>query len=351
MPTSTLPASAYEALELPTDTITVSTKPKPTQTPTSSIASLNLLQHEPAPAPPLAPNESAITLYVESLLHIRTVTLYASLHTSHTRETKAQLAADGGSITVSHEGESATVRLPIKAQGGGDATLLLPPQPPSKDLTLRLQIEEVEGMNFLGGAQAERKVNVVPWDGVSLNTMQEVEFVCRACERVLLKKGTIREWRDLPNENWAEMMDFWHCHKPDEHHLYGHNHAAQKSYAAGNRLQAIAGIGFVDLASLLLKEQDCEGVQVGQAVCLPSFPLSVPLFTSFCIVLCASGCKEGDLSLVYGRIVDISTLNEYPPHTSLQHVRATSSFALMGAPGCQVVRPGIPSPLSLLKGN
>ncbi|KAF2792235.1 hypothetical protein K505DRAFT_326309 [Melanomma pulvis-pyrius CBS 109.77] len=265
MPPSTLPASAYEALELPTDTVKVLTKPKPTER-APTAASPNLLQSEPVQGQPLALNESAITLYAELLLHIRTVTLFASLRSFHTHETKAQLAADGSSITVSHEGESATIRLPIKVQGGGDAALSLPAQPPSKDLTLRLQMEEKEGTDFLGGVRAEeRKTNIVPWDGASLNAMKHVELLCKACHGILLRKGTIGEWRDLPNENWAEMMDFWHCHKPDEHHLHDHIHEAaveKKGYAAGNRLQAVAGVGFVDIVSLLLKEQDCEGVQL-----------------------------------------------------------------------------------------
>jgi hypothetical protein len=264
MPPSTLPASAYEALELPPDTVKILTNPKPEK---SAAASPNLLENEPAKEHPLALSESSITLYAELLLHIRTVTLFASLRSFHTHATKATLHADGASITVTHEGASATIRLPIKVQGGGDAALQIPSQPPKKDLTLRLQIEEKDGTDFLGKVRAEeRKANIVPWDGASLNGMEDVEIVCKSCHRVVVRQGAINEWRDLPNENWAEMMDFWHCHKPDEHHLHNHTHEAaaeKKGYAAGNRLQALAGVGFVDLASLLLKEQDCEGAQVG----------------------------------------------------------------------------------------
>jgi hypothetical protein len=264
MPPSTLPASAYEALKLPSDTVKILTNPKSEK---STVASPNLLQNEPAKEHLLASNESSITLYAELLLHIRTITLFASLHSFHTHATKATLHADGASITVTHEGASATIRLPIKVQGGGDAALEIPSQPPKKDLTLRLQMEEKEGTDFLGGVRAEeRKANIVPWDGASLNAMKDVELVCKSCRGVIVRKGAIDEWRDLPNENWAEMMDFWHCHKPDEHHLHDHTHEAaaeKKGYAAGNRLQALAGVGFVDLASLLLKEQDCEGTQVG----------------------------------------------------------------------------------------
>ena len=261
------PAPANEALELPSDTAKVLTNPKSADAAPASAAPPNLRQSEPAQASQLAPNEPSITLYAELLLHIRAVTLFASLRTFHTHETKAQLSADGSSITVSHEGESATVRLPVKVQGGGDAVLSLPAQPPGKDLTLRLQIEEKEGTSFLGGVRTEDRVaNIVPWDGASLNAMKNAGIVCRICNGVLVRSGKVGEWRDLPNENWAEMMDFWHCHKPDEHQLHDHTHetaVGKKGYAAGNRLKAIEGVGFVDLASFLLREQDCEGAEVG----------------------------------------------------------------------------------------
>lgn len=266
MPPSTLPASAYEGLGLPSNTVNILTKPQPAP---KDAASPNVLQAEPLPAHGLALNESSITLYAELLLHIRTVTLFASLRTVHTRETKATLASDGYSITVTHEGESATIRLPIKATGGGDAALSLPAHPPSKELSLRLQIEEQEGSDLFTGVHAEeRKANLVPWDGASLNERKDVNLLCKNCEAVVLPSGQIKEWRDLPNENWAEMMDFWHCHKPDEHHLHDHTHhttVAKKGYAAGNRLKASESVGFVDLASFLLKEQECSGVQVGHA--------------------------------------------------------------------------------------
>jgi len=296
MSASTLPASAYEALGIPPSTVRLLTTPKPEE---PSIAAPNLMNAQ-SPAEPLAANESSITLYAEFLLHIRTVTLFASLRTFHSRETKAKLDTNGSSVTITHEGESATLHLPITVQGGGDAALSLPAQPQSKELTLRLQIEEQEGTEVLGTLLSEeRKANVVPWDGATLNNTKAVQIRCKSCRGTLVSKDTIAEWRDLPNENWAEMMDFWHCHKPDEHHLHDHTHDAAvgtKGYAAGNRLRATEGVGFVDLASFLLKEQDCEGVRVSGhrfLICLlilllASFlsrPQSVP------------GCKEGDLGL------------------------------------------------------
>ncbi|KAF1944170.1 hypothetical protein EJ02DRAFT_452777 [Clathrospora elynae] len=260
-----LPESAYEALGLSPAAIYDLMHPKLAPKP-AKIAAPNLLQSDEDNARPMAPNETSISLYAELLLHIRTITLFASLRTNHSRQTDAKMSADGSYITVSHEGQSASIRLPINIKGGGDAALELPSLPPTKELTLRLQLEEMEGSDMLGTLQSEdRQANVVPWDGASINETKAAEITCKSCEAVIVSKGKIGQWRDLPNENWAEMMDFWHCHKPDEHHLHDHTHehtVGQKGYAASNRLQAVDGVGFVDLTSFLLSEQDCEGAQL-----------------------------------------------------------------------------------------
>jgi len=183
----------------------------------------------------------------------------------HNRETKAELSANGSSITVSHEGESASIRLPTRIQGGGDAGLYLPAEPPSKELTLRLRLEEKDGQRLLRGPD-EREGNWVPWGASQLNEMAEVGLVCRECEGDLVGSGKVKEWKDLPNENWAEMMDFWHCHKPSEHDHHGHAHGEDigktKGYAASNRLRAVQGTGFVDLGAFLVKEEDCKNIKV-----------------------------------------------------------------------------------------
>lgn len=283
-----LPESAYAALGLDPETIKILMNPKPPDD--ADIAAPNLLQSDEDNAQPMAPNETLITMYAELLLHVRTITLFASLRTHHNRETTAKLSSDGTCITVSHEGRTASIRMPFEVKGGGEAEMTLPAAPNSKDITLRLQLEELDDSDVLGALQSEdRKANVVPWDGASLDKQSGLEARCKGCSAAVVPCDSITQWRDLPNENWAEMMDFWHCHKPDEHHL--HHHADNstvhgKGYAAGNRLQATHHLGFVDLTSFLLKDQDCEGAQVRRTI---SSATSQCLYSAY-------GCKEGDLA-------------------------------------------------------
>ncbi|KAK8213420.1 hypothetical protein M8818_002719 [Zalaria obscura] len=91
----------------------------------------------------------------------------------------------------------------------------------------------------------------------------QAELICRSCRSVIVQRGSIIQWKDLPSEGWAEMMDFWHCHKPDDHGQEGHYHASigTKGYAAAGRLVAKPGVGFVDVLSFLLAETDCTEVK------------------------------------------------------------------------------------------
>ncbi|KAK8168456.1 HECT-like ubiquitin-conjugating enzyme-binding-domain-containing protein [Phyllosticta citrichinensis] len=247
------------------------------------------------PSPSTEPS-SILLLYAELLLHIRTVTLFASLRTAHTSETKAVLSADGETLTLTHEGHSASIRLPTQIAGGGSAALMLP-QAPSKDLTLRLQLQEKSPGLLRSRHGAE---NVVPWDARQLEAAESVK--CAKCGAQLAvanpklnddesdssSRGAngggaentrvgIKSWLDLPNENWAEMMDFWHCHKPDEHsHGNNNREGHEKGYAASNKLTARKGVGFVDLAYLLLAEEDCIGVKVR------TLPVSAPSGFGYC---------------------------------------------------------------------
>jgi hypothetical protein len=212
-----------------------------------------------------------IELYVELLTNIRTVSFVASLRSESNRETKAELSADGQTITINHDGDLASMRLPTQMTGGGSASLTLPARP-SKDLTLRLSLEETEPgfLKFVDGS-AE---NVVPWPASTMSDGIE----CQQCGAPLLQQGRVKQWRDLPNENWAEMMDFWHCHKPHEH---GHEHddaTKSKGYSASSKLQAIVGVGFVGLSYFILSKEDCCNIKVGAKLftyCLSSLQLIV----------------------------------------------------------------------------
>lgn len=55
-----------------------------------------------------------------------------------------------------------------------------------------------------------------PWPVNQLEQCKPSGMLCSNCGNVLVRSGQIKHYKALPSENWAEMMDFWHCHKPHE---------------------------------------------------------------------------------------------------------------------------------------
>jgi len=91
-------------------------------------------------------------------------------------------------------------------------------------------------------------------------------------------------WKDLPSADWAEMMDLWHCHKPDKHEN-GHedengkgNDDHQKRWVEKvphsndengvvkgcgevNQVTALPGTVLVDVSSFVVADGDCKRVK------------------------------------------------------------------------------------------
>jgi hypothetical protein len=113
----------------------------------------------------------------------------------------------------------------------------------------------------------------VPWTAADMSPSTKLR--CRGCENVVLDMPRCADgsentgpagwtWKDLPSGNWAEMMDFWHCHKPDPPEGHGHGedpNAQTKGYGAANQVVATAGTVLVDVATFLVSEVDCRGLK------------------------------------------------------------------------------------------
>ena len=205
---------------------------------------------------------SATLMYAELLSNIRQVSIIASFRTPSTVATKAELSEDGRILKLIHDGDDGFLRLPAQVAA---VSKLQQPLLDSKETSWRLPLASPDkatiATNYADTASA-------PWSAKRLSEQSELH--CRNCENTLLASSSIQTWKDLPSENWAEMMDFWHCHKPDmpkdlkAKSSQSHEHLKEKGYGANNRFIARRGIGFVDLTYFLLSKEDCRGVKVGE---------------------------------------------------------------------------------------
>lgn len=65
---------------------------------------------------------------------------------------------------------------------------------------------------------------VIPWSASELSgSSTRIDVKCVSCSHLLGTLGDSMNWKQLPSENWAEMMDFWHCHKPENKNETTHN--------------------------------------------------------------------------------------------------------------------------------
>ena len=202
-----------------------------------------------------------ICLYAELLIHIRQLTLHAALQTVKNENTKILLSSDKKVITALHEGETASIYLPTQISGTANITF---PLKKTTDLSTKLEIEDHH--------QLERAIEAssgveVPWTASGFG--QHVSLFCKECKSEVIEAGAIGEWKDLPSENWAELMDMWFCHKPHENHQDNTSAAEAKGFSAKSKLRIAKGVGYVDVLSFLVHPDDCTGLKVGLPRCFP----------------------------------------------------------------------------------
>ncbi|OTB00036.1 hypothetical protein M426DRAFT_245157 [Hypoxylon sp. CI-4A] len=191
-----------------------------------------------------------IQIYAELLSNIRKISVGCDLLTPSSSSTKATISPSGRVLTVCHDGAENTIVLPGRVASINSLPVL---KLGSKNLSWRLPLAETPGHHAFSASDEQS----VPWSASDLQLGASIS--CRTCGSTIVEPGDIKVWKDLPSENWAEMMEFWHCHKPSDHghgHEHNDNLTSTKAYGASSRISAQRGVGFVDLTSFLIHDRD-----------------------------------------------------------------------------------------------
>jgi hypothetical protein len=233
-------------------------------------------------------------LHAEFLPNIRQIALYVSLPGNETFKgisPEVQLSESRKAVTVSlpkpFQDVSETIKLPARVSDASRRALQANTGPApaaggaSYDFSFRMQVDA----NDEALAPRDELIDdFVPWTADVMSPSTRIR--CRECAQNFLSPSSASDvkdntdenpsqgwiWKDLPSGNWAEMMDFWHCHKPDPHE--GHEKdekdsalqiedqtAQTKGYGADSQVVAIPGTVLVDVATFLLTESDCMGLE------------------------------------------------------------------------------------------
>jgi hypothetical protein len=236
----------------------------------SGSVSLSHRHHESNSSAISKPTDNTMAnLYAEYLPNIKTLTVTTVLDTPRNNTTALWLSNDRTKLVLEHDDRTYRITVPARLPGQGSQHLQLPN-------TGELQcVNRIPTVPIFG-----QEDPVILWSATSLD--QDTRVHCKHCG-TLVSSDKIHVWKDLPSEAWAEMMDLWHCHKPEEPESNPDDDApAQKGYAAGSKLIAQVGVGLVDVMSFLLSEHDCT-VEVSYAFYLLFIflLLSSPLFAGF----------------------------------------------------------------------
>ena len=193
---------------------------------------------------------SGVNLYAEFLLNIRQVTIFATL-SNISGGGEAHISSDRKSLSLSHDGNSASIAFPSGIVG--KATVHLPVQK-ARHVSCRLELTEDDKP-----PHDIEVANDCPWPASALTS--ETQAACRSCESVVVLAQTDRVWKDLPRDDWAETMDMWHCHKPDVP-ICSKTETVSKAYGSANRPSVRVGLGFVDTCHLVLPAAECNRIKV-----------------------------------------------------------------------------------------
>ncbi|ROW05895.1 hypothetical protein VPNG_08014 [Cytospora leucostoma] len=208
-----------------------------------------------------------LSIYAELLPRLGRISVVIHLPTPSTHKTKVLVSNDAARLIVYHDNATTELRLPAKTLAPIGEHLPGEVKPGLLKMSWRLVPDPEDVKSSLATDDA------VPWSAAQL--WPGLPVVCRACKSLVVAEDTLKVFKDLPSENWAEMMELWHCHKPTEHHSAakssngaderGDNgeekatetNLASRGYGANSAIVAQKGTGFVDLMTMLFHEYDC----------------------------------------------------------------------------------------------
>lgn len=203
---------------------------------------------------------TGISVYAELLSNIRQVTVGVTLPSPSDASTSAEVVDGGRRLRVRHQGHSEDLELPATVT---TSAALAVSKAASAEQSWRLPVSPAEA----SATRFSPEDQAVPWDSTDIKVGSAI--CCRGCGSAVVQGGKIGSWKDLPSENWAEMMEFWHCHKPTDHGEHEDEALANRGYGANGAITAQPSVGFVDITSFMLAESDCDGLLVSLVGGLP----------------------------------------------------------------------------------
>ncbi|AET39924.1 putative polyadenylation protein Ecym_5147 [Eremothecium cymbalariae DBVPG len=88
-----------------------------------------------------------------------------------------------------------------------------------------------------------------------LDLQEPFKFLCYCCNSTLLSRSDCKKIRDMPTEFWTELMDYWHCHKPDDNSKESKNYRDKYNILVPSIAELLVGDSFLILNRDWLSER------------------------------------------------------------------------------------------------
>lgn len=197
-------------------------------------------------------------LFAEYFGHVHTINLTLQPDTD-TDGPPAKLLQEGDFIRL--EGGICSIELPATPVPGSKLDYNLSS---ATGLSRTWRMKTVPPVSALSSTPDQE--DAAPWSSKDLPSGSELRCAAtrgpsEGCDAVIVPNDRILQCKDLPSETWAEMMELWHCHKPDEPH--SHDTGSQsKGYSAASKLSVQTGTLLIDTLTFLLSQTDCTNIEV-----------------------------------------------------------------------------------------
>ncbi|KTW26821.1 uncharacterized protein T551_03283 [Pneumocystis jirovecii RU7] len=190
------------------------------------------------------PKEKSLFFIAEALSHIRVINLIIE-YPENTYKPDLLKLFNTHSISLELKGVLITIFLP----GETKKDTFIQVNQLNKALSIRLPLN-----NSLVKATEE----ISPWSAVYIDLNSN--FCCIFCLSILLNKNEIKYWRNLPSDNWADMMDYWVCH--------GRKQSILQEFGVYKNRKFVSrpGIVFVGLSYFLVFHENIQNTKINDII-------------------------------------------------------------------------------------
>ncbi|KAG5439814.1 hypothetical protein PCANB_000096 [Pneumocystis canis] len=144
----------------------------------------------------------------------------------------------------------------ISLEFKGILSIIFLPDEIEKDTSIRInQLNKALSIRLiLNKSLIENTKEISPWSAVYIDSNSD--FCCIFCSILLLNKHEIKYWKNLPSDNWADMMDYWICH--------GHKGNILEKFGihANLKFSSRQGIVFVGLSYFLVSQKNIQNIEI-----------------------------------------------------------------------------------------